>query len=109
MSDTTKLTERQRFWLDHINACTVSKQSLKAYASQHGLNITSLYGASKKLKRQGLLAPTPSKHRFVRVKSSAPTRGVVSCRVLLVNGTVVELGCGVEDVEVVLATAARLK
>jgi hypothetical protein len=31
----TKLTERQRFWLKHLDAADARKQSLSAYAREH--------------------------------------------------------------------------
>ena len=49
MSTSTSLTERQRFWLEHIRAC--GNGSLKAYATAHQLDIRSLYEAKSRLKR----------------------------------------------------------
>jgi hypothetical protein len=108
MSEHPKVTERQHFWLEHIHACRDSQQSLTAYAAQHGLNVRSLYGAKKKLKRQGILEPAPGKHRFMRVTAAATRLPTASCRILLANGAVVELGCGGEEVERILQAVSRL-
>ena len=72
MSTSTTLTERQRFWLEHIRAC--GNGSLKAYATVHQLDIRLLYEAKSRLKRKGALG-APSAPRFVRVQCDAP-RGV---------------------------------
>lgn len=108
MSETEKLTQQQRYWLTHIQASQDNQQSLKAYARQHGLNITSLYDAKKQLKRKGVLCQDTRPQRFVRVTTAVAMQPVASCRVLLVNGTVVELSCGIEEVGRVLETAAGL-
>ncbi len=54
------LTERQQFWLDHIQACEASGSSAKQYAEDHDLPVTALYQSKKDLRRRGLL-PMPSR------------------------------------------------
>ncbi|HEY5573662.1 MAG TPA: hypothetical protein VIK64_11655 [Anaerolineales bacterium] len=107
MTESEKLTKQQRYWLTHIQASHDNQQSLKVYAREHGLNITSMYDAKKQLKRKGILEDTRPQ-RFVRVTTPVVMQPVASCRVLLVNGTVVELSCGIEEIGRVLETAARL-
>ena len=109
MTEPKPLTERQRCWLQHIRACGDGQQSLKAYARQHRLNIQTLYAAKKQLKRQGLLDQSPRAPRFVRLTPAPVRPAPVTCRVLLVNGTVVELACGMEALGQVLDVAARLE
>ena len=58
MSRDCARNERQTFWLEHLRAC--ADGSMTAYAEANGLNVRSLYGAKKRLKRQGLLG---SQHR----------------------------------------------
>ncbi len=81
-------TERQRFWVEHLNACQEQKLSLKAYARAHGLSVSALYAAKSACKRRDKLSqggvPTP---KLVPVRL-APTASMV--RVLLSNGVVVE-------------------
>ena len=90
MGTDPRLTKRQSLWLEHLRAC--ADGSMSAYAQANGLNVRSLYGAKKRLKRQGLLGtPAP---RLVRVRrtperASPPTL----CRVHLRNGTSVEIAC----------------
>lgn len=47
------LTERQRFWLDHVRASTGFDGTMKAYAEAHGLSVAQLYSWKSKLKGEG--------------------------------------------------------
>jgi hypothetical protein len=107
MSDTTPtLTERQRFWLEHLTAC--GNRSLKAYAEEHALNISLLYEAKSRLKRKGLLGALATSPRFARVQRE-PAPGTPSlCRIRLPNGTAVELACEPEHWPALLASVAAL-
>ena len=102
MPKRTELTDRQRFWLQHIRRC--GSGSLKAYAEANGLAVSALYEAKSRLKRAGALARPPA--RFVRVQrdSSAPTL----CRIHLRNGAVVEVACEAERWPELLQSVAAL-
>jgi len=117
MSETIELTERQRYWLAHIEACGESGLSARAYADEHGLKVSRLYNARHQLKAKSVLfgdgteqaqavqsAPTEAKARFQRVvvrpeaeansaAFSAPrsSQGVVPCRIHLPNGVMLEV------------------
>ena len=93
MSTSTSLTERQRFWLEHIRAC--GNGSLKAYATAHQLDIRLLYEAKSRLKRKGALE-SPSAPRFVRVRCDEAQVSPAVCRIHLRNGTLVEVACAPE-------------
>jgi hypothetical protein len=108
MTESQPLTERQRYWLQHLRACAAEQQSLKAYARQHRLQIQTLYAAKKQLKRQGLLDPSTRAPRFLRLTPAPAWQAPATCRVLLANGAVVEWSCGAEALGSVLAAAARL-
>ena len=100
MSDpTSTLTERQRFWLEHLRACGVG--SLKAYAEANGLSVSALYEAKSRFKRLGLLGPAKTS-RFTRVEAAAPTL----CRVRLPNGVFVEVACEPAHWKTLLASVA---
>ena len=58
MSTHSPLTERHRFWLEHLRAC--GSGSLKAYAEKHALGVSSLYEAKSRLKRKGMLDAVPA-------------------------------------------------
>ena len=109
MSSSPNLTDRQRYWLEHIRACEQSGQSLKGYAAEHDLDIGALYEAKSKLKRKGLVSPADNQARFVRVEPSRVAASMPPvCRVHLRNGTVMELPCSPEHWEVLLGVAAQL-
>ncbi len=105
MSTSTSLTERQRFWLEHIRAC--GSGSLKAYATAHELDIGALYEAKSRLKRKGALDSAPAP-RFVRVQCDAPEASPAVCRIHLRNGTLVEVACAPELWPTLLERVAAL-
>jgi hypothetical protein len=105
--DERELTERQRHWLAHIQACEASGESLKAYAAAHGFAAGAIYAAKKVLIRKGLLDQSPA--RFQRI--NAAVRGpVCEWRVELPNGAAVGF-CGAVDataLSAVLQAVSRL-
>ena len=75
---------RDPFWLDHLRACREQRQTLKAYAQEHGLSVSALYSAHSTLKRRGVLTdPAPAAPTFVPVR--IPTVSA-AFRVSLPNG-----------------------
>jgi hypothetical protein len=105
--DELGLTERQRYWLEQIEACAATGSSVKAYASAHGFTPSALYAAKKVLVRKGLLPKTTA--RFQRVHTAAPSRGS-EWRIELPNGTAVGFSGAVDaaTLSTVLATMSRL-
>ncbi len=61
------LTERQRYWLEHVQACEASGKSIVEYAAAHGMAARAMYSGKKTLVEKGVL---PSIHptRFQRVQ-----------------------------------------
>lgn len=94
MKKDSALTDSQSFWLDHLRAC--GNGSMRSYAEANGLNVRSLYGAKKRLKRQGLIgAAAPA--RLVRVeRARLPAPSPTLCRVHFRNGVAVEVTCAPE-------------
>ncbi len=87
-------TPRQRFWLEHLNACREQGLSLKAYARTHNLSVSALYTANSALKRRAFSTePTAPAPKLVPVRL-APA--AVMVRVLLPNGVVVELPASID-------------
>jgi hypothetical protein len=86
-------TPRQRFWLEHLEACRERGSSLKAYALAHDLSPGALYAAKSDLKRRGLL-PASTLPVPVPAPKLLPVhiaRAAVMFRVVLPNGVVVEV------------------
>ena len=104
--DEQELTERQRYWLGHIEACEASGESLKAYAEAHGFEPGAIYAAKKVLIRKGLLAQSPA--RFQRVHA-APVPAA-EWRVELPNGATVGFSGAVDAaaLSVILSAVSRL-
>ena len=64
---TPVLTERQHFWLKHIQACEASGKSIAAYSAEQGIAARAMYGGKKVLVKKGVLA-TARPGRFQRVQ-----------------------------------------
>jgi len=84
-------TPRQRFWLEHLEACRAQASPLKAYALAHDLSPGALYAAKSDLKRRGLLAASPRPVPAPKLLPVRIARGAPMFRVVLRNGVVVEV------------------
>ncbi len=84
-------TQRQRFWLEHLEACRAQDVSLKAYALAHDLSPGALYAAKSDLKRRGALPASTLPVPAPRLLPVHITRTALMFRVLLPNGVVVEV------------------
>ena len=107
MKTLSALTERQRFWLEHLRACGTG--SLKSYADKHGLDIGALYEAKSRLKRKGMLDAAPVRFTRVRCDSPTPTAAAAAVwRIHLRNGALVEVACAPEHWPTLLGSVAAL-
>ena len=85
-------SERERYWLAHLQACERSGQTSKAYAREHGLSVWMMYSWRKKLAARGLWVrgsgprASVSFDRLEVVEAEAP----LAWRIVLPNG--VEVG-----------------
>lgn len=61
------LTARQRYWLEHVQACDASGKSMTEYAAAQGIAIKALYSGKKTLVEKGVLPKTQTA-RFQRVQ-----------------------------------------
>ena len=89
MSD-TPITERQQFWLDHIQAADTFDGSIADYARSEGLKPKELYSWKGILARRGLLSDAVADDNsggFVRLL--APTRAL-GMSLVLRNGVRLE-------------------
>ena len=68
MQDMTPvLTKRQRYWLEHIQACKESGKTIAEYAAEHGFGARAMYAGKKTLVKKGAL-PVTQAARFQRVR-----------------------------------------
>ena len=61
------LTERQRYWLEHVQACEASDQSIAEYAAAQDIPAQALYAGKSLLVKKGVL-PGRLLARFQRVR-----------------------------------------
>ncbi len=52
-----ELSERQRYWLDHLRTAEAKGEQLKGYAKRLGLSEYSMYEAKRRLRESGVIAP----------------------------------------------------
>ncbi|MEW8028541.1 MAG: hypothetical protein AB2806_12470 [Candidatus Thiodiazotropha sp.] len=102
------LTERQRYWLEHIRACEASGNSIAVYTAEHGLAARAMYGGKKALIKKGVLPQVqPSRFQRAQVVGSVTNR---EWRIDLPNGVSVTFSGRVDAgaLSTVLTTAAAL-
>jgi len=83
-------TPRQRFWLEHLEACRAQGGSLKAYALAHDLSPSALYAAKSDLKRRSALSASTLPVPAPKLLPVHISRGAPMFRVLLPNGAVLD-------------------
>ena len=100
------LTERQRYWFEHVQACEASGKTIAEYAKVQGLDAKAMYAGKKALVRKGVLPRTrPVRFQQARVVS-AGLGG--EWRIQLPNGVLVAFAGPVDAsaLSLVLNTAA---
>ena len=104
-----KLTERQQYWLEHIQACEASGKSVTSYAAEHGFHVGAMYAGKKMLVRKGALRGAPLS-RFQRLQT-VPVTVDQKWRIQLPNGVLVDFSGTVDAgaLLTVLNTAADLE
>jgi len=80
------LTEKQRYWLEHIETAEREGVSPRAYAERHGLRASQLYYWRSRLRKRGVLAGAEAPVELVPVRVRDTQAEV---RVHLPNGVVV--------------------
>ena len=114
------LTERDHFWLGHLERQAAGAETSKAYAGREGVSIYALYQARKRLVSLGAWPASAVTRKRVRSSSSASaplfTRVAVSasapsvaaaCRLRLASGAVIEWSVA-PAVEVLAALAVQI-
>ena len=81
------LTDRQKYWLEHVKACEASGKIISDYAREHDLDLKSMYAGKRNLVQKGVL-PRTKTTRFQRVRTANVKPGE-DWRVQLPNGVTV--------------------
>ncbi len=91
MSESTlEVTARQRYWIEHLQACEAAGQTLVDYARTHDLGLKGLYNAKSRLVKLGLWSASSKRPEFYPVQIVACGVDEAQCRVRCLNGVVVE-------------------
>jgi hypothetical protein len=112
--DERMLSDKQRGWLCHIEACELASVSMKAYAEQHALDLQSFYLWKGRLKKLGVIDTAPERRSLdpVRVHPAVPILVKVPGKtcIQLANGVSIEAPSDfdVASLSELLAVAMRL-
>lgn len=97
LPESSTLTDKDRYWLTHLQACYAAGQTLAGYARAHGLAVKSIYRWRRRLLpflSEATKATPPAFHR-VQLTGSTPVLGLpakaLSLTVQLPNGIACEL------------------
>ena len=106
-------SEKQRIWLNHVEACAAAGVSMKAYAEQHGLDLQNFYFWKGRLRKLGLTDPAPAQESIEAARImpvSAPRNAGKAC-IQLSNGVSIECPGDVDATALaaLLSAAMRLK
>lgn len=96
MSHDTPLTEKQQFWLEHIQSCARTGLSMKDYAQSHALNVGAFYTWKKTLRRKGVIGPARTAPSPLFHKAVISPALVGTARVQLVSGVTLEVDAGTD-------------
>ena len=107
-SQEASLTEQQRYWLKHVQACEASGKRITEYAAENGIGVRAMYDGKRALVNKGVL-PRTHGARFQRaqvIKSVASSEW----RIELPNGVSVAFAGSVDarTLTTVLSTVAAL-
>ncbi len=102
-------TDRQRYWLEHIQVCEASGKSIVEYAAAQGIAARAMYGGKKTLVKKGVL-PGTRPARFQRVQVMEATLSS-QWRISLPNGVSVAFAGAVDarTLTTVLSSAASVE
>ena len=103
------LTQRQQFWLEHIQACEVSGKSMAEYAASKGIAVRAMYSGRKTLMAKGVLsAAQPARFQRVEVMETPMSK---QWRIGLPNGVSVAFAGEVDarSLSTVLSVSASIE
>lgn len=96
-------------WQPHVEEARRRGLSLKAYATEQGVSLYSLYRASQALRQGGAGAPKTTSGKFAAVRVvSMPTAALVRVAAQLPNGVSLHVDAGGHDVAAVIAAFGAL-
>ena len=103
------LTERQRYWLEHVQACEAAGKSIAEYAADQGIAARAMYAGKKTLAQKGAWAAAqPPRFQRVQVVEAAASN---QWRIGLPNGVSVAFAgeADAKTLATVLSVSAALE
>ncbi len=97
--NTRDLSDKQRIWLEHVEACVAGGGSMKAYADRQGLDLQSFYLWKGRLKKLGLVDVASDAERRVTgaaaivpvaISTTSDRRAAARMRIELASGIRIE-------------------
>ncbi len=64
VAEGTALTERQRYWLEHVQVCAASGEIIAEYAAEHNLAAQAMYAGKKILIKKAAYCHPRARHGF---------------------------------------------
>ncbi len=107
----TVITERQQYWLDHVQAAETFNGTLVEYAEVEGLKVKDLYQWKTILMKRGILACKAKAPAFVPVREAVSTSKTIRVALVLPNGFRIELTGGIDadNVKTLVLAASELE
>ena len=98
-------TEKQQYWLSHLQACEAQKISMINYAKQNDIKPRAFYDAKKALLKKGLLNGVPAtKQNPVFQKVVVVPAPSLSCVLVFPNGLRLEWPIDADAQQLLLTT-----
>jgi len=109
-AESKTLTERQRYWLEQLQACEASRKTIADYATEHGIARQAMYAGKKMLVKKGVL-PRTRRARFQRAQVVEGVTVGSEWRIELPNGVAVAFSGAVDAriLTTVLSSAAAVE
>lgn len=96
MSQDISLTEKQQFWLEHVQAWANSGKSMRAYAQDNGLSVSAFYSWKKTLRGKGLAGELQPEVPSLFRKAAVSNRRSGQCCVRLPSGLILEFDSDID-------------
>ena len=107
------LSDKQRSWLGHVEACVASGGSMKAYADKHALDLQTFYLWKGRLKKLGLVngLSDPGSFEPVGMQLPVPVAAEVQGKtcIQLANGVSIECPCEFDAAALTALLVAALR
>jgi transposase len=96
MSQDISPTEKQQFWLEHVQACSISGKSMRAYAQANCLSVSAFYSWKKTLRGKGLAGELQPESPSLFRKAVVSDRRSGHCCVRLPSGLILEFDADID-------------